>query len=243
MPCVRTRWGGPFCTGSCALLKQQGFLQEHEPWRQLVQSMPSLCIPNNTLAVSKGYGEPGRDHPARESPRDRLDVLKCVFSQKPSTDLTLTELSPARPRARLTSGFRILGMSCCPGCQPHTRMCIHTSFPSSCVAVGAHQPEPWAPNGLGSLVPAAGCPYQACYRGVPLAPTILHCVCYLLLDVLAHSPEGESSDWSKTTANTGVGTPSSSAWGHAPSSPMLCHLGVAGDHPGSLQTEVPGHWA
>lgn len=156
MPCVRTRWGGPFCTGSCALLKQQGFLQEHEPWRQLVQSMPSLCIPNNTLAVSKGYGEPGRDHPARESPRDRLDVLKCVFSQKPSTDLTLTELSPARPRARLTSGFRILGMSCCPGCQPHTRMCIHTSFPSSCVAVGAHQPEPWAPNGLGSLVPQQG---------------------------------------------------------------------------------------
>lgn len=79
----------PFCAGSCALLEQQGFLQEQEPWRQLVQSMPSLCIPNNIPAVSKGYGEPGRDHPDRETPRDRLDML---LSEKPSTDLTLPEL-------------------------------------------------------------------------------------------------------------------------------------------------------
>lgn len=232
----------PFHTGSCALLEQQGFLQEHQPWRQLVQSIPSLCIPDNIPAVSKGYGESGRDHSARETPRDRLDMLKCVLSEMPSTVLTLTELSPASPRARLNSGFRILGIPCCPGRRPHTRMCIHATFPSSPVAVGAHWPKQGAPNGLGSLVPAAGCPYQACYRGVPLAPTILCCVCYLLLDMLAHSPEGESSGWSKTTANTGVGTPGSSAWGHAPGSPMLCHLGVMGDHPGSLQTKVPGHW-
>lgn len=107
-------------------------------------------------------------------------------------------------------------------------MRIHTTLPLSCVAAGVHQPKQWAPNGLGSLVPAAGCSYQPCYRGVPLAPTILRCVCYLLLDVLAHSPEGESSGWSKTTANTGVGTPGCSAQGRAPGSPTLCHLGVTG---------------
>lgn len=65
-------------------------------------------------------------------------VLKCVLSEKPRTDLTLTELSPASPRARLSSGFRILGIPCCPGCQPHTR--IHTTFPPP-VLLWEHQPK------------------------------------------------------------------------------------------------------
>lgn len=77
-------------------------------------------------------------------------VLKCVLSEKASTDLTLTELSPARPRARLSSGFRILGIPCCPGCQPHTR--VHTTFPPP-VLLWEHHPKQRAPsNGLGSLV-------------------------------------------------------------------------------------------
>lgn len=68
-------------------------------------------------------------------------MLKCVLSEKPSTDLTLNKLSAAGPRVRLNSGFRVLGILCCPGCQSHTRMCIHTAFPSSCAPVGAHQPK------------------------------------------------------------------------------------------------------
>lgn len=68
----------PFCTGSLALLEQEGLLQEHEPWKQLVQSMPSLCIPNNIPAVSKGYGEPGRDHAAKETQRQVGRAEMCV---------------------------------------------------------------------------------------------------------------------------------------------------------------------
>lgn len=36
----------PFCTGSSALLEQQGFLQKDEFWKQLVQSIP--CAPLTT---------------------------------------------------------------------------------------------------------------------------------------------------------------------------------------------------
>lgn len=58
------------------------------------------------------------------------------------------------------------------------------------------------------------------------------------MGILAQSPGGESSEWSKTTADTGVDTPASSAWGHAHSSPMLCHPGAKRDHPSSLQTRL-----
>lgn len=83
-----------------------------------------------------------------------------------------------------------------------------------------------------------GCPYQACYRGVPLAPTIPCFVCYHVLGILARSPGGESSGWSKTTANTGVGTPASVPGAVPPSSHAPCHPGAKGDHPSSPQTRL-----
>lgn len=58
------------------LLDHEGFLQEHQPCRQRVWSIPTLCIPHSIPAASKEHGEPSGDHPVRENPRDGLEMLR-----------------------------------------------------------------------------------------------------------------------------------------------------------------------